>query len=107
MGEINILHLSDIHFKKDMEGKYPLYPQKVGRWMIDSIKQHLDENMGKPDVVAVTGDIAFSGKEPEYEQAQKFFGSLKSVLPADTVFMPVPGNHDVDRGQGGRYHQTP
>ncbi len=97
MSEITILHLSDIHFKKDMEGKYPPYPDKVGRWMIDRIKQHLDNNKGKPDVVAVTGDIAFSGKESEYEQAAQFFESLKSVLPAETVFLVVPGNHDADR----------
>ena len=97
MGEINILHLSDIHFRKDMEGKYPPYPEEVGRWMIDRINQHVGENEGKPDVVAVTGDIAFSGKEPEYGQAVTFFKSLKSVLPADTPILPVPGNHDVDR----------
>jgi formylglycine-generating enzyme required for sulfatase activity/predicted MPP superfamily phosphohydrolase len=97
MGEINILHLSDIHFKKDIEGKYPPYPKKVSQWLVEAIQKHVGKADSQPDVVAVTGDIAFSGKESEYEQAARFFESLKSVLPAETVFLVVPGNHDADR----------
>ncbi len=49
--------------------------------------------------VAVTGDIAFSGKKPEYDEALKFFEKLKGILPKETEFLVVAGNHDVDRDQ--------
>ncbi|MCP5052184.1 MAG: hypothetical protein GY940_33765, partial [bacterium] len=47
----------------------------------------------------VTGDIAFSGKEEEYEEALRFFNELREVLNGETKFLVIPGNHDVDRGE--------
>ena len=66
MGELSLLHLSDIHFKKDIDGTYPPFPGKVNEWMIERISRHLQEIEGNLDYVVVTGDIAFSGKEEEY-----------------------------------------
>jgi formylglycine-generating enzyme required for sulfatase activity/predicted MPP superfamily phosphohydrolase/energy-coupling factor transporter ATP-binding protein EcfA2 len=89
---ITILHLSDIHFKRKEK---ETFREDVQGKMIDAIKKHLDKYQMEPDFAAVTGDIAFSGKE--YDEAKVFFKDLKSVLPAKTKFLVVPGNHDVDR----------
>ncbi|UCH94445.1 MAG: AAA family ATPase [Candidatus Aminicenantes bacterium] len=66
------------------------------RKLIDSVNEHIKKHEA-PDVVAVTGDIAFSGKNQEYDDALFFFRELKTLLPPSTQFLAVPGNHDVDR----------
>jgi formylglycine-generating enzyme required for sulfatase activity/predicted MPP superfamily phosphohydrolase/energy-coupling factor transporter ATP-binding protein EcfA2 len=92
MSEVKILHLSDIHFKRKEK---ETFREDVQGKMIDAIKKHLDKYRLEPDFAAVTGDIAFSGKE--YDEAKAFFKELKSVLPTKTKFLVVPGNHDLDR----------
>ncbi|NQE46031.1 Hercynine oxygenase [ANME-1 cluster archaeon GoMg2] len=95
MSEIAILHLSDIHFKKKKDEDRKAFREDVRAKMLAQIKVHISKNKSNLDFVAVTGDIAFSGKE--YKEAKSFFDDLKSILPKETVFLPVPGNHDVDR----------
>ena len=95
MSEIEILHLSDIHFKEKKDEDRKAFREDVRAKMVAKIKEHIDNNNLDLDFVAVTGDIAFSGTE--YEEAKSFFKELKSVLPEKTVFLTVPGNHDVNR----------
>ena len=95
MSEITILHLSDIHFKMDKDDERKSFREDVRAKMLAKIKEHIGNNNLDLDFVAVTGDIAFSGTE--YEEAKSFFDDLKSILPEKTVFLVVPGNHDVDR----------
>ncbi len=97
MNEITILHLSDIHFRRKDKEPLKTSPQDVRAKMLAAIRAHLDKEKTAPDFVAVTGDIAFSGKKEEYEEAGEFFKELKGILPGGTVFLVVPGNHDVDR----------
>ena len=73
-GQITILHLSDIHFKWK---KIETFREDVEEKMIDTIKAHLDNIHSELDFVAVTGDIAFSGKGDEYEKAKNFFVGIK------------------------------
>ena len=101
MGKITILHLSDIHFKENKDDKRKAFREDVREKMLAKITEHIDNNNLDLDFVAVTGDIAFSGKE--YEEAKKFFNDLKSKLPEKTVFLPVPGNHDVDRDHADEF----
>ncbi|MDJ0836929.1 MAG: metallophosphoesterase [Acidobacteriota bacterium] len=86
------LHLSDFHFKDEL--KLSEEP-KINCLIRDIIVPH-----PKPDMVFVTGDIAFSGKRPEYEVAIKQFTRLARKLGHDPKldWFIVPGNHDVDRG---------
>jgi len=70
----------------------------VRQKLIQAVKAHLKEH-DPADVVAVTGDIAFSGKKHQYDEAWKFFDELNDILPKATPILAVPGNHDVDRGQ--------
>jgi 3',5'-cyclic AMP phosphodiesterase CpdA len=94
---ITILHLSDIHFKKKKDENKKIFREQVRGGMIEAIKNHLTTREKGIDFVAVTGDIAFSGKE--YQEAQSFFRDLKKVLPKNIRFLVVPGNHDVDRSR--------
>ncbi|MCP5107349.1 MAG: metallophosphoesterase, partial [bacterium] len=98
MAEINILHLSDIHFrrKKDQENKS--FRADVQKKLIAAVGAHVKTH-GGPDAGAVTGDIAFSGKKKEYDDALEFFAKLRKLLPDGIPFLPVPGNHDVDRSK--------
>jgi formylglycine-generating enzyme required for sulfatase activity/predicted MPP superfamily phosphohydrolase/energy-coupling factor transporter ATP-binding protein EcfA2 len=98
MSEITILHLSDIHFKKKIDEENKTFRQNVQTGLIDAVGAHVEEH-GSPDFAAVTGDIAFSGKKHEYDDAWEFFEKLKKILAPGTVFLVVPGNHDVDRKQ--------
>ncbi|HXH37052.1 MAG TPA: metallophosphoesterase, partial [Thermoanaerobaculia bacterium] len=97
------LHLSDLHFREDE------------RWDRRATLQALIAKAGElkakglaPDLVFVTGDIAWSGKPKEYEQATRFFHELNKVLaldPKDRWFL-VPGNHDVDRSRIKAAHRA-
>jgi 3',5'-cyclic AMP phosphodiesterase CpdA len=73
MSEVKILHLSDIHFKRNEK---ETFRDDVQNKMIAAIKKHLEKYRVEPDFMAVTGDIAFSGKE--YDEAKVFFKELKS-----------------------------
>ncbi len=52
-----------------------------------------------PDLVFVTGDIAYSGKRSEYDQAERYLDRLATAMDREprTSWFVVPGNHDVDR----------
>ncbi len=93
MSKITILHLSDIHFKKKEKEGFRYFNADVIQKMIASIKSHVTKHT-IPDFTAITGDISFDGKE--YTRAEKFFDELNNVL-AGTTFLPIPGNHDVNR----------
>ncbi|HLP58289.1 MAG TPA: SUMF1/EgtB/PvdO family nonheme iron enzyme [Candidatus Deferrimicrobium sp.] len=94
MSEIIILHLSDIHFKAKKYEDSTTFREDVQRKMVETIKTHSHKH-GIPHFVAVTGDIAFSGKE--YGEAAGFFRELKKALNGQCEFLVVPGNHDIDR----------
>lgn len=54
-----------------------------------------------PDLVFLTGDMAFAGTEKEYQSLEEaFVAPLKNVLPPDCPIFTIPGNHDVDRERG-------
>ncbi len=87
------LHLSDFHFqaKDDWSVRLPL------RALERKLRELVAANL-KPQLVFITGDIAYSGRAEEYEQATKFFKTLAEILELDPQhFFLVPGNHDVDR----------
>jgi formylglycine-generating enzyme required for sulfatase activity/predicted MPP superfamily phosphohydrolase/energy-coupling factor transporter ATP-binding protein EcfA2 len=106
MSDILILHLSDIHFKNREKEDNKNFRKDVQKKLLEAVKS-FGKKEGVPDVVAITGDIAFSGKAHEYEEAKDFFHELKSLLPAQTLFLAVPGNHDVDREKVKKHALVP
>lgn len=90
------LHISDLHFRipgiRDSE--------IVLDHLIKDIENrvNIDPQLAELDFIFVTGDIAFSGKNAEYERCSTFFKRLARVthVRRDRIFV-VPGNHDVSR----------
>lgn len=90
MSTITWLHLSDLHFRRSHT-----YDENV---VLKALLRDLVEQQVHPDLIVVSGDIAFSGQPAEYDLARRFFDDLLQTagLGADRLFV-VPGNHDVDR----------
>jgi hypothetical protein len=91
-----LLHLSDIHFK-DSEGQNPV----LSRTKQIAAAAASTAPTANCCFLAVTGDIAFSGKQAEYTLADEFFRDLRTHLRSrlsecDFHFVSVPGNHDCD-----------
>ncbi|MBF0154805.1 MAG: SUMF1/EgtB/PvdO family nonheme iron enzyme [Magnetococcales bacterium] len=59
--------------------------------------QEMVSARGKPDLILITGDIAFSGSKEEYQICNHFLKSLFEWLGERAVVIPVPGNHDLTR----------
>lgn len=93
---VRILHLSDIHFR--VANAWDAVP--VLRALTKFVGEQVAAD-GPPDLVALTGDLAFSGLAEEYELARAWLEEMWSTfgnLPKDRLLL-VPGNHDVDRNK--------
>lgn len=92
--KILIVQLSDIHVKGAKDRVLQRHPK-----IVDAVR-----NFGfKAELclVAVTGDIAFAGKEEQYADSLYILEELKSKLPTalngtPVEFVAIPGNHDCD-----------
>lgn len=89
------LHLSDFHLRRDTGWSQDVVLTSM---LADVGSRYAKE--GRPDLLFLTGDIAFSGQADEYALAEDFIRRLCSALgvPLARVCV-VPGNHDVDRSR--------
>ena len=78
-GRLCWLHLSDLHFEATERWDRRLPLQALLRDLGDGLK---DQGLA-PRMVIVSGDIAQSGKQTEYEQAERFFAELAGKLTID------------------------
>lgn len=94
---IRILHLSDLHFRTGSGGTAWDSKSVLGRLVTDTVE--LAQGGHKPDLVVITGDIAFSGQPEEYELAKQWISDelLPAVQLTPRELVIAPGNHDVDR----------
>jgi 3',5'-cyclic AMP phosphodiesterase CpdA len=95
MSTITWLHLSDFHFRA---GERHTWDEDIVlRALLDDVRARMEDGL-TPDVILVSGEIAFSGAPAEYALARQFFNDLLEVtdVPKTRLFT-VPGNHDVDR----------
>jgi predicted phosphodiesterase len=69
--------------------------------LLSDIEERMRADRLRPDFIAVTGDVAYSGQDDEYKQAIGFFDRLLKTtrLGTEQLFL-VPGNHDQNRDQG-------
>lgn len=93
---VRILHLSDFHFRPSTTWDASTV---LGRLSVDIAR--LARTGLAPDIIVLTGDIAYSGKRTEYDLARTWITT--ELLPAAGVgadrLVIVPGNHDVDRSR--------
>ena len=92
-----LLHISDIHFgwdKNDDVGKANRTACLNG--LIQALKE-LDEKW-KPTIVCLSGDVGWSGKASDYQEAQVWLQKLLGTcsLPWSDLIL-CPGNHDIQR----------
>lgn len=92
------LHISDIHFRKS-SGVVTDIDNDLRRELIRDAKTFA-EGHGRPDGILISGDIAFSGQQQEYEIAEGWVNDLCDAVGRDGLYVwCVPGNHDVDQGK--------
>jgi predicted MPP superfamily phosphohydrolase len=91
---VRILHLSDIHLNGTAEDALDLT-----RDVRDQLERDLQRKVaetGPIDIIAITGDIAYSGSTDDYDAAERWIGDIQLITGAESVLI-VPGNHDVRR----------
>jgi formylglycine-generating enzyme required for sulfatase activity len=96
MSKLTWLHLSDLHFRP---GERHTWDENIVlRALLNDVQERITSDGLRPAFIAVSGDIAFSGKAEEYDLARRFFDELLETtgLTKDRLLV-VPGNHDVDR----------
>lgn len=103
-----LLHLSDLHIKG---GGDPIL-SRSGH--IARAVQDFDQGLDRC-VIAISGDVAFSGKEEQLIEGWTFFRELEGLLRDCLIgtqneipieFVAVPGNHDCDFERGDELRQA-
>lgn len=105
MSEIVVLHVSDLHFgienDKSEKTKYVRLRQKeMIKSLLDTIEDIVKTSPEwAPKVIAISGDIAWSGKKEEYQLYKDFFVTPLSQMLGipEKHIITCPGNHDIIR----------
>jgi predicted phosphodiesterase len=95
---LTFVHLSDIHFSKDLSevSKYDL-DSGLRHAILRDLK-HLRPQFAEFDGILVSGDVAYAGKLEEYQTAIKWLDEIAEVIGCDPgQVWCVPGNHDIDQ----------
>jgi predicted MPP superfamily phosphohydrolase len=104
-GMLTWLHLSDLHIGCKEPNKDWTSLSQALREDIQEHQKPSDQQPPRcakvtlrPDLIFITGDVAYRGSEEEYKQAEKLLNSIWTTtgLGTERTFV-VPGNHDVDR----------
>lgn len=96
--KIMILHLSDMHFGDEVS-----FSEENVQGIVNALNR-LSYRI-KNVLVIISGDLSYSGKKKQYDQAKLFIDSLENFLKdrypmKQFDFVLVPGNHDVDYDKG-------
>lgn len=94
---ILLVHLSDIHFSKPSLGGEGKLDEDIRNEVRNDVLRMAAE-LGTIHGFIVTGDIAYSGKEEEYRQAEAWLLELcqKTGCKEEDVWV-ICGNHDIQR----------
>lgn len=91
------IHLSDIHFNKYSGDRYDL-DEDLRNELLRDVARNYAKHIPKADGILICGDVAFSGKQEQYNVATNFLKQLCAQVRLDeTEVFCVPGNHDVDQ----------
>jgi len=97
-----LLHISDIHFRRGEAGTAMDPNFHLRNELVRDAEARCAE-LGAPDAILLSGDIAFSGHQEEFDFATQWLQTLcqRCGTSLGAVFV-CPGNHDVDRSVSGR-----
>lgn len=92
------VHLSDIHFGQEKGGEVNIHDDVKEQLLADAHDYVGQMENKRADGLIISGDIAYAGKQVQYDQAAKWLDRLTAAVGCDvTAVQVVPGNHDVDR----------
>lgn len=101
---INILHLSDIHFGIEPTTDGIINSHKIAQRklvlqrLINTLK-NIDLEW-KPNIIVISGDIGWRGKKEDYIEAKIWLEKLMKTLNISSEQLVIcAGNHDLDRGE--------
>jgi predicted phosphohydrolase len=94
--EITWLHLSDFHFGQETGKTREFILQNFSDEFIYNVKTGIKR---LPDLLLITGDISFSGKDEEFNKFSDFYYKLLKDINWNPITLVVPGNHDLDRSK--------
>lgn len=97
MRKISIVHIADIHARENEDIELS---KRVDALIADIRKMSIF-----PDVLVVSGDLAFSGKETEYSIVERnMLGKITAKLnvPPERIVLCI-GNHDIERNKVDKY----
>lgn len=95
---LTYVHLSDIHFGQEKGGDIFIHDDVKEQLLADAREYIIQLECDKADGIIISGDIAYAGKQAEYDAAGKWLDRLTAAVGCDvTSVQVVPGNHDVDR----------
>ena len=91
-----ILHLSDLHFGCDKSESERALRSLALDGLISAILK-LDAEW-QPTILCISGDVAWKGKAPEYQEASRWLNNLLNRLNISPDHVLIcAGNHDIDR----------
>lgn len=110
--DLAFLHLSDIHFRKGTAGDAHDEDYDLRNEIARDLR-NLVTKVQKIDGIIISGDIAYGGKQEEFEYAAAWIEHIREIIncPKNGV-MVTPGNHDIDRsliipdGEIDKLHHT-
>lgn len=109
MVEVNILHLSDLHFDRseNLDDNPTKYVERANnlQYLVNTFKDF--EDSLKPQIIVISGDVAWTGNSEDYEMAKNWLSELMKILeikPENVVL--CPGNHDLDRSKKTGTHPS-
>ncbi|WP_017258884.1 metallophosphoesterase [Pedobacter arcticus] len=92
------IHLSDIHFGQEKGGDVYTHDDVKEQLLTDAHDYVGNFETNKATGIIISGDIAYAGKNNEYDIAGKWLDRLTAAVGCPlTAVQVVPGNHDVDR----------
>lgn len=100
------IHLSDIHFGQERDDSLHIHNDVKNELIADASRVIKVLTNGVAQGILITGDIAYSGKHEEYQDAAKWLDLLADAVGCEKFrIQMVPGNHDLDRdvlSRGGK-----
>lgn len=96
--ELLLIHITDIHFRTEQDYKVLSLRSK---YISKAIKKHIIDENNTVLILALTGDITYSGSKEQYLLAYNFLSDIidfikkrYDILPIEIII--VPGNHDCN-----------
>lgn len=100
------VHVSDIHFGQERDQEVHIHNDVKQELIADAAEVVGSLTSGCAQGILVTGDIAYSGKTDQYNEAGQWLDALAGAIGCKIhEVQMVPGNHDMDRDKlsvGGR-----